>query len=75
VFVLNMTYDIGVKQISFHLALMSLLLLAPDFAGWRTFSFWTSRRPLRAAPTVSFKRKPTASRLSFRFCSVCIWWN
>ncbi len=31
VFVLNMTYDFGLKQISFHLILMSLFLLAPDF--------------------------------------------
>ena len=30
VFVLNMTFDIGVKQISFHLVLLSLLLLAPE---------------------------------------------
>ena len=31
VFVLNMTYDFGLKLISFHLILMSLFLLAPDF--------------------------------------------
>ena len=30
VFVLNMTYDIGVKLLSFELALMSFVLLAPD---------------------------------------------
>ena len=30
VFVLNMTYDFGLKQISFHLILLSLFLLAPD---------------------------------------------
>jgi hypothetical protein len=30
VFVLNMTYDFGLKQISFHLILFSLFLLAPD---------------------------------------------
>ena len=30
VFVLNMTYDVGVKILSFQLALMSLFLLAPD---------------------------------------------
>ena len=30
VFMLNMTYDFGLKQISFHLILMSLFLLAPD---------------------------------------------
>jgi uncharacterized membrane protein YphA (DoxX/SURF4 family) len=31
VFLLNMTYDFGLKQISFHLILLSLFLLAPDF--------------------------------------------
>jgi len=30
VFALNMAYDVGLKQISFHLILMSLVLLAPD---------------------------------------------
>jgi hypothetical protein len=30
VFVLNMTYDFGLKQMSFHLILMSLFLLAPE---------------------------------------------
>ena len=30
VFVLNMTYDVGLKQIAFHLILLSLFLLAPD---------------------------------------------
>src|SRR5262249_13971656 len=32
VFVLNLTYDFGLKQISFHLILMSLFILAPDAA-------------------------------------------
>jgi hypothetical protein len=31
VFVLNMTYDVGVKILSFELILISLFLLAPDF--------------------------------------------
>ena len=31
VFILNMTYDVGVKILSFQLILMSLFLLAPDF--------------------------------------------
>ena len=31
VFLLNMTYDFGLKQISFHLLLMFAFLLAPDF--------------------------------------------
>jgi hypothetical protein len=32
VFVLNMTYDIGLKLISFHLVVMTLVFLAPDLA-------------------------------------------
>jgi hypothetical protein len=31
VFVLNLTYDFGLKQIAFHLIVMSLLVIAPDF--------------------------------------------
>src|SRR5437016_10271632 len=31
VFILNMTYDVGVKILSFQLVVMSLFLLAPDF--------------------------------------------
>jgi uncharacterized membrane protein YphA (DoxX/SURF4 family) len=31
VLALNMAFDVGLKQISFHLILMSMLLLAPDF--------------------------------------------
>jgi hypothetical protein len=30
VFVLNMAYDFGLKQLSFHLILMTLILIAPD---------------------------------------------
>jgi hypothetical protein len=41
VFMLNMTYDVPVKLLSFHLILMSLLLLAPDFK--RVTSFFFSR--------------------------------
>jgi hypothetical protein len=38
VFVLNMTYDVGVKLFSFHLVVMSLVLLAPELR--RLFSFF-----------------------------------
>src|SRR5205823_3627054 len=31
VFILNMTYDVGVKILSLQLALASLVLMAPDF--------------------------------------------
>ena len=39
VFVLNMTYDIGLKQISFHLIVLTLVLLAPDFRRFANFLF------------------------------------
>ena len=37
VFMLNMTYDVPVKLLSFHLILFSLFLLAPDFRRMATF--------------------------------------
>jgi hypothetical protein len=39
VFVFNMTYDIGLKQISFHLMLLSVFLLAADFRRLTDFFF------------------------------------
>src|SRR5262249_44958695 len=44
VFVLNMAYDIGLKQISFHLILLSLLLLAPELR--RLANFFVLDRPV-----------------------------
>ena len=44
VFVLNMSYDIGLKQISFHLILLSLILLAPEFS--RLANFFFRNRPV-----------------------------
>jgi hypothetical protein len=45
VFVLNMTYDIGVKQISFHLILLSAFLLAADFTRLAHFFFRNRATP------------------------------
>ena len=45
VFVLNLSYDIGVKILSFQLVLMSTFLLAPDFR--RLMSALVHRRPAR----------------------------
>jgi hypothetical protein len=39
VFVLNMTYDIGLKQVSFHLIMLAVFLLAPDFHRLTSFFF------------------------------------
>jgi hypothetical protein len=43
VFVLNMAYDIGVKQISFHLIVLALFLLAPEFQRLIDFFFFPDR--------------------------------
>ena len=39
VFMLNMTYDVPVKLLSFHLILLSLYLLAPEFRRFTVFFF------------------------------------
>jgi len=54
VFVFNMTYDIGLKQISFHLILLSLFLLAGDFT--RLTDFFMNRTVLPSARTDRFAR-------------------
>ncbi len=43
VFAFNMLYDLGVKMLSFHLILMALFLLAPEFSRLRDF-FLRNRR-------------------------------
>ena len=66
VFVLNMTYDFGLKLISFHLILMSLILLAPDFRRLSNVFFLdraagpSSHPPLFRDPT----REPPGARRS-----------
>ena len=54
VFVFNMTYDIGLKQISFHLILLSLFLLAGDFT--RLTDFFMNRTVLPSPRTDRFAR-------------------
>jgi hypothetical protein len=51
VFVLNMTYDIGLKLVSLHLVVMALVLLAPDLPRLADF-FWRHRptTPREEAP-------------------------
>lgn len=48
VFVLNMTYDVPVKLLSFHLILLSLFLLAPDLKRLADF-FFLNRTAARSA--------------------------
>jgi len=48
IFMLNMTYDVPVKQFSFHLLLIAVLILAPDFK--RLLNFFLLRRTAAPAP-------------------------
>ena len=65
IFMLNMTYDVPVKLFSFHLILMSLLILAPDVK--RLANFFFLHRP--AEPT---QRTPIfASRRAQRIAAAC----
>jgi uncharacterized membrane protein YphA (DoxX/SURF4 family) len=43
IFTLNMTYDVPVKLLSFHLLLMALFLLAPDASRLADFFLWNRR--------------------------------
>jgi hypothetical protein len=52
VFALNMAYDVGLKQISFHFIVIALLLLAPDFARLRQAV--TPRAPRSSRAQVAF---------------------
>lgn len=64
VFTLNMTYDVPVKLFSFHLVLMSLVLLAPDVC--RLVTFLVLKRP-----TDPPKERPLAkSRIGQRIAVV-----
>jgi uncharacterized membrane protein YphA (DoxX/SURF4 family) len=63
VFVLNMTYDIGVKQISFHLILLSLFLLAPEFP--RLANFFLLNRPAGASTQSQLFSAVRVNRIAF----------
>jgi uncharacterized membrane protein YphA (DoxX/SURF4 family) len=43
IFTLNMTYDVPVKLLSFHLLLMALFLLAPDASRLADFFLWNRK--------------------------------
>src|SRR5262245_10809359 len=45
VFVLNMAYDVGLKQLSFHFIVMALLVLAPDMRRLAAAIVRTDERP------------------------------
>jgi len=61
VFVLNMTYDIGVKQISFHLILLALFLLVPDI---RRLAGLFANSPTSASTHSQLFRTAKANRIA-----------
>jgi len=62
VFILNMAYDIGLKQVSFHLILISLLILAPDFR--RLANFFFLDRTATPSTQPQLFESPRANRLA-----------
>ncbi|MGC1422670.1 MAG: hypothetical protein WA354_14665 [Terracidiphilus sp.] len=62
VFMLNMTYDVPVKQFSFHLLLLSLFLLAPQLG--RLTDFFLRNRPASLKSEEKLFRSPRANRIA-----------
>jgi hypothetical protein len=62
VFMLNMTYDVPVKLLSFHLILMSLVLLAPELP--RIGRFFFSNREVSPSTHPELLRTPRANRIA-----------
>lgn len=62
VLVLNLTYDIGLKQFAFHLVLMTLFLLAPDLE--RLANLFLLDRAVSAPSEPPLFRTPHANRLA-----------
>jgi hypothetical protein len=62
VFALNMTYDFGLKQMAFHLILMSLFLLAPDLR--RLANVLVFDRPAPASSQPPLFARARANRLA-----------
>ena len=77
VFMLNMTYDVPVKLLSFHLVLLSLLLLAPDFR--RLANLFVLDRPAGPSTQPPLFATPRANRIALAaqvvFCLVLVGTN
>jgi hypothetical protein len=58
IWMLNMTYDVPVKLLAFHLVLMSIFLLAPNLR--RLCDFYLMHREVRIAPEPAVGRTPSA---------------
>jgi hypothetical protein len=62
IFVLNLTYDIGLKQFAFHLLLLAVLLLGPELR--RLAAFFLMDRPVPASGEPPLFRTARANRLA-----------
>jgi uncharacterized membrane protein YphA (DoxX/SURF4 family) len=62
VFALNMTYDIGLKLVSFHLIVLALFLLAPDIP--RLADLFVRNRPAVASTQPQLFRTAAANRIA-----------
>jgi len=72
VFMLNMTYDVPVKQFSLHLLLISLFLLAPQMS--RLADFFLRNRPVTLRQDGPLFRSPRANRIAIVVQSVLWVW-
>jgi hypothetical protein len=62
IFILNMTYDIPVKLLSFHLMLIALFLAVPEFN--RIFQFFLGRAAVEPSRQPSLFQSPRANRIA-----------
>lgn len=63
VFLLNMTYDVPVKLLSFHMILLSVFLLAPEAK--RLANFFLLDRPAPRSPSQPLFRSVRKNRIAF----------
>ena len=72
IFVLNMTYDVPVKLFSFHLVVMSLLLLAPHRT--RLLNMFVFNRPASPLTESPLIRRPIGRRVIVGLqLALCVW--
>lgn len=72
VFVLNLTYDVPVKLFSFHLTIISLVILTPDVKNFMNFFFWN--RPTEPSPIKPYfiNKKKETLRVAIKILFVVI---
>jgi hypothetical protein len=72
IFILNMTYDVPVKLLSFHLILMALFLAAPEFS--RIARFFFGSRPVELSTQPALFRTARANRIALAVQMVLALW-